>query len=1013
MTRAAIEKNRITITVTVLICLGGYFSYRSMPRSQDPGFVVRSALVQTVFPGASPERIENLVTEPLEKAIQEIPELDSIISKSKTGVSIITVNIKEDEKIMRPIWDSLRRKVERASSTLPDGIIGPIVNDEYGDVFGTIVTITGDGYSYAELEAIADQTRDELLLLENIAKVDLVGAQEERVFLEFNMARLAEWNLSPVQLQQILVTQNILIPGGSIQVGLERIFLEPSGNFEQIEEIENTIIALPGRRDLVTLKDLVNVKRGYVDPPSRAMYSSGDPALGLAISLREGGNIIDLGRDVKDCIRHLQGVYPIGVTFDIVAFEPGAVQKIISGFTGNLLQAVLVVMLSMILFLGLRTGLVVATLIPSTILMTFLLMSVFNIGLDQISLAALIIALGLLVDNAIVMSESCLVQMGAGKDPISAAVDSANELKIPLLTSSLTTAAAFLPIFLAKSTTGEYTASLFKVVSIALLSSWVIALTLIPLLCASALRVKKGQDTFDTRFYRVYRRILVAFLKRPLISLAAIIAVFFIAVQGFRYIPVSFFPASDEPVFTVKLELAGGTAIEETSRQVRKVNEFIKRELRGESGGVTNWSAYVGEGAPRFFLSYAPDPPTPEMGYFIINVSNHRLIQPAVERLRTFCAVEIPDAKVSGQALPKGPVINSPIEVRLSGRETDHLFELAESIKAKLRQINGTVNIDDDWGLRTKKIAVRINQAQARRAGLSSQDIAISLQTALSGIETTQFREDDNVIPVVLRSAMADRTDLNKLEQLNMYAQATGRSVPLAQIANLDVIWEAPQIRRYNRLRTVTISSKLAPGTAATSVESELIPWLQEQKNHWPPGYRYEIGGEYETSGDSNQSIIEQLPIAAMIIILLLVAQFNSFRRPMIILATLPLGIIGVVVGLLITGQSLGFMAFLGVIALSGIVINNAIVLIDRIRIEIDENGLTPQAAMIESAQRRLRPILLTTVTTLVGLIPLWLGGGPLFEPMAVTIIFGLAFATALTLGVVPLFYCLLFRVRF
>lgn len=542
ITRTAIEKNRVTITVMALVCIGGYLSYMSMPRSQDPGFIIRSALVQTILPGASPERVENLITEPLEKAIQEMPELDTVVSKSKTGVSIITVNIKESERVMRPIWDSLRRKVQRAASDLPEGVIGPFVNDEYGDVFGTIITITGDGYSYAELKEVADASRDELLLLENVAKVDLVGAQEERVFLEFSTARLGEWNLSPIQLQQILAAQNILIPGGSIQVGLERIFLEPTGNYERIEDIENTIIALPGRRDLVSLKDLVQVKRGYVDPPSRAMYSSGEQALALAVSLRSGGNIIDLGTGVKETIRHLQSVYPIGVNFDIVSFEPGSVQKIISGFTGNLLQAVLVVMLSMIIFLGLRTGLVVATLIPSTILMTFLLMRVFDIGLDQISLAALIIALGLLVDNAIVMSESCLVQMGAGKDPVTAAVDSANELKIPLLTSSLTTAAAFLPIFLAKSTTGEYTASLFKVVTIALLSSWVIAITLIPLLCASSLRVTAGAESFDTRFYRIYRKTLLLVLRRPAVSLLGVAGLFFLSIQGFKYIPVSFFP---------------------------------------------------------------------------------------------------------------------------------------------------------------------------------------------------------------------------------------------------------------------------------------------------------------------------------------------------------------------------------------------------------------------------------------------------------------------------------------
>lgn len=1017
LTSLAIDKTRITFTVLGIVFLSGFMAYMGMPRSQDPGFTTRTAMISTYFPGASPERVEKLVSDPLEKAIQEIPELDVLRSTSKTGVSIIYVDIKESYKEMRPIWDSLRRKVDRERGNLPSGVSGPFVNDEFGDVYGIIVSIIGDGYTYAELKEVADQGRDEFLLLDNVAKVDTIGAQEERIFLEYNNARLAKLGLTPYELRGILASQNIVIPGGSLRIDEERLFLEPTGNFESLEDLENSIIALPGRTEVLALKDLVRVERGYVDPPKRLMYTSGWPSLGLAISMRKGGNIIDLGEEVKASVERLRGAYPIGIEFDIVAFEPEAVAVTINNFTSNLLQAVGVVMLTMVLFLGFRTGLVVATLIPAAILATFLVMGQLGIGLDKISLAALIIALGLLVDNAIVMSESCLVLMGEGMSGKDAAVKSAKELKVPLLTSSLTTAASFLPIYLAESNTGEFTASLFKVVTISLLCSWLLALTMIPLLCATFLKVAKTDEStaYQSRFYKFYRMILVAHLRRPVLALLGILAIFVTSLQGFQFIPKAFFPGSDQPMFTTRIDLPVGTAIEETDRLVRNVDQYIRAELTANDNreGITNWSSYVGEGAPRFYLSYAPAPPTPGQGFFLFNVTDYRLIPELVEKLSVYVGEHFPDAKVDGKPLPNGPPVTNPIEVRVSGRDTDKLFAIVDALKKQLGNIHGTINVDDDWGFRNKKIVVDVNQPRARRVGITSQDIAISLQTMLSGLETTQYREDDKTIPILLRSVAADRQDFGKLEQLSVYSQTTGLSVPLRQIADIRVVWEPPQIKRRDRLRTVVVSCKLIEGVTPTEVENQLLPWLEEESKDWAPGYRFELGGENESSKESQESISVKLPIAGMIILLLLVSQFNSMRRPMIILATLPLSIIGVVVGLMITQAALGFMAFLGIISLFGIVINNAIVLIDRIDLEINELGRSPAQAIVEAGQRRLRPILLTTVTTLTGLIPLWTGGGPMFQPMAIAIIFGLAFATMLTLGVVPLMYALFFRVSF
>ena len=1018
VTRAAIEKNRITLVALLVITAGGISAYMSLPRAEDPGFVIRTAVVLTYFPGASPERVEMLVSEKLEKAIQEIPELDFVESQSKTGISIIKVNIQERYKKMRPIWDSLRRKVDRARPDLPDEVIGPFVNDEFGDVFGIILTLTGDGYTYAELKDVATTVRDLLLLIDDVGKADIYGAQEERVFVEYNNARLAELGLSPLQLKQILENRNILIPGGDINTGVERIVLEPSGNFESVEDLRRTVINLPGRTELLYLEDLANIHRGYIDPPRTKMTSSGTPCLGLAISMREGGNIIDLGEKVKPMVARLQSMYPIGLEFDIVAFQPEVVDRKISQFIGNVQQAVGIVLGVMLVMLGLRTGLVVVTLIPVAMIMSLLVMSIFDIGLNQISLGALIIALGMLVDNAIVMVESIMVQMGAGKKAVEAAVVSAAELRIPLLTSSLTTAAAFLPIYLAESTTGEYTNPLFKVVTITLLCSWILALTMTPLLCVLFLKVKAKAEnsSYNSRFYKSYRGLLLGLLRHPLPAMGAVVVVLFVALIGFRYVPFIFFPPSDTAMFTAELELPTGTAIERSEAVIREIDQFVQSELvanKERTEGVTNWSTYVGQGGPRFLLSYSPEQPRAEYSYMILNATSRGAIPGLIEELEAFCLEGFPDLQTTIKPLALGPIIKHPVELRISGEDSDVLFAIVDQVKSRLTSIQGTKNIGDDWGPRAKKLVVRVNGPRARRSGVTNQDIAISLQTVLTGFDTTDYREGDEIIPITLRSVAADRQDIGKLESLNVYSQLTGRSVSLKQVADIEVVWQPAKIFRRNRLKTVTVYSETMVGVTAMEIYGGVVPWLEEEQKKWDIGYFYELGGEAETSVKSNKSIMDKLPIGGLIILLLLVGQFNSIRLTFIILLTIPLAVIGVVFGLLVANSYFGFMTLLGIISLAGIVINNAIVLLDRIRIEKEVNGLEPRQAVIEAAQRRLRPILLTAMTTIGGLIPLWLGGGPMWEPMAIAIIFGLLFATVLTLGVVPVLYSILFRIRF
>ncbi|NBC22129.1 MAG: MMPL family transporter [Gammaproteobacteria bacterium] len=1014
LTRIALEKRRITVVAMLVVFAAGGIAYRDMPRAEDPGFIVRTAMVQTVFPGASPGRVEMLVTDKLERVIQEIPELDTVRSSSKVGVSVIYVDIREEYKDMRPVWDDLRRKVDRARADLPEGVRGPFVNDEFGDVYGIQIAVTGDGYSYRELEEVADEVRDELLLIADAAKVEVAGAQKERIFGEFDNTVLSEYGLSPLQLRQALEARNIVLPGGDITTEYEQIVLEPSGSFASVDDIRNTLIRIPASGEIVRLSDVLEIRRGYIDPPEQRVRYNGEPSLILAVSMREGGNIIELGEAVREVLERVRGNYPIGLDLDVLQFQPDVVDEKIDDFVSNLVQAVLVVGLVMLAFLGVRTGLVVASLVPAAILSSFALMGVFGIGLDQVSLAALIIALGMLVDNAIVMSESIMVRMRDGEDGKTAALASARELRTPLLISSLTTSAAFLPIFLAESSTGEYTAPLFKVVTITLLSSWVIALTLIPLLCITFLRIRRRDpDEPDGPAMRRYDAVLRAVLARPVMTLAAVVAVFALSLYALRWVPDIFFPPNDRTTFTAELELPVGSPIEATDAMTAELESFIATELADspERDGVEQWAAFVGQGAPRFILPYNPEPPNPSYALILGHTGERATIdRRVVPEIESFVLERFPPARVTVRPLPLGEPAWPPIAIRLKGRDTERLYALLDEVKARLRETPGAAQVTDDWGARTKKVEVRIDETRAQQAGVTNQDVAIAMQTYLSGLETTEFREEDDLIPIVLRSAADERLQPDRLGNIAVYAHGGSRTVPLSQVAVPEIVWQPGVIKRRDRQRTMTAEALLEPGYTSSEVIANIEPWLREVSADWPFGITWSLGGEAETSAEANASIMAKLPFAVMLIVLLLVVQFDSVRKPVIILTTIPLAFIGVIAGLLIARSYFGFMTLLGVISLAGIVINNAIVLLDRIRIEQEENGLGEAEAVVAAGRQRARPILLTAATTIGGLIPLWIGGGPMWEPMAIAIIFGLAFATVLTLGVVPVLYRVLYR---
>lgn len=1035
LTSQAVRLDRVTGVMVVVLLAMGTQAYFSMPQKMDPGFIVRTAQIVTVFPGASPERVEQLVTDPIEQAAQELSELDFVSSTTRTGVSIVAVNIREEFTDVRPIWDDLRRRISSIQASLPEGVHPPEINDTLGDTFPMLFSMTGDGFDDALLAEIADDVRDELLHVDGVARVQIIGEQDERIFVEFSNAQLNQLGLSPDQIQQFLRTRNIIMPGGQIDVGDETIVLEPSGNFGSVEELSRTLIELPGG-GLAYLGDITTIRRGYVDPPTGAVTVDGYPGLTFAVGMADGENLVDVGERVRTFFAGLDAQFPHGIDFHSTYFQPTEVEAKVTDFLSNVGQAVGIVLIVMLLSLGVRTGLVVASLIPTAMVITMWVLELIGETINQMSLAALIIALGLLVDNAIVVSESILVRLNKGENASAAAAAACKELQTPLLVSSLTTAAAFLPIFLAESAVGEYTGALFKVVSITLLVSWALAMTMTPLLCVLFLRPttkttsepektedaengsyrdRKKQsgddaDPFDNGFYRAYRGALTWVLDHRAITVSLAISAFVGSMFLFRLVPAIFFPSQDSSFFMAAVNLPPGSSMAATREMAAEIDEFIETELRAgdEGDGVTGWTTFIGESPPAFTLGYTPSPSLGGYCEMMITTSSVESVREQMDALQRFVLDRFPDASTNIRMLSSGPPAGRPVQVRIMGPDTERVFAIVDTLRARLESISGTVSIDHDWGARVKKLVVDVDPERARRSGLTNADVATALRTYLSGTETTRYREDDESIPVLVRSVAADRHDLDRLRGLSVFGGRNPRGVPLEQVADIDLEWQPSAILRRDRYRTVTLSSRVN-GITAVEVFDELRPFLESQEEEWGVGYRWEFGGELESSVKANESIGAKLPIAGLLILLLLVVQFNSLRKTAIVLSTIVLAMIGVAIGLVVMKSTMGFMTLLGIISLAGIVINNAIVLLDRIKIELEENGREPRDAIVEAAQQRVRPILLTTATTVASLIPLYISGGAMWGPMSVAIMFGLVVSTALTLLIVPTLYASFF----
>ena len=1024
LTQFSIEKNRIVFSLLAVVVVMGIAIYGGLSRDSMPPYTVRVANVITSFPGAGPERVEELVTDKIEKIVQELPELYKLTSTSRSGLSVVTVELdmKVKPEDLQPVWDRLRRKLD-AIEGLPSGVRPFLDDDGIGEVFGIAVGLVSDGFSYVEMKDYADDLRDELIALDDAAKVEINGAQDERVFVEFDDAKLKTYGLSSSRLQSVITSTNILSSGGTINVEDERIILEPTGNFDSVDMIRGMLIPISDQGDVVSLGDITTVRKGYIDPAKQIVKIDGKDAISLHVSLIEGANVVKLGENINVILEKWNRKLPVGMLAKRVSSVDDYITLKIDSFVGNLIQAIVIVLVVMLIFLGFRTGFIIASLIPLVTITTLMIMGLMDMGLNQITLAALIMALGMMVDNAIVVAESIIVKMEDGIDVKKAAIDSCSELFIPLLISTLTTSAAFLSFYLAESTMGDIMGPIFVVITIALISSWIIALSVISLFCVMFLKVEK-KDADNPGFLdriigflkRKYKNLILIALAWKKTVLVGIVCLFCLALYLFGTLAFVFFPDSDRNMVTIDINLPEGTRIERTEEIVEQIETYMKENLmvntnEEDSQGIVDWSAYIGAGPSSYDLGYTPDEPNSNYSHILVNTSSFLINNSLITELDGYCYNNFPNADIKVSLLGSGGG-GTPIEIRVSGEDPDKLSDISNAVKTRLTAIQGTKNVKDDWGPKGKKFVIVVDQNKAQTAGVTNQDIATSLQTILDGFRAGEYREDDKTIPIMLLSDNSNDVTLTAIESLNIFAQSSGRSVPLLQVATILPQWQYSKIVRQDLLRTITISSELREGGNASEILSEIKPWLAEQnKEEWGEDYFYTFGGDAENTSENMGAVLAYLPISGFIIVMLLIIQFNSFRKMLMIVSTIPLGVIGMVFGLMMFGVPFGFMAFLGVISLAGIVINNAIVLIDRI--EIEDNIMKTQDAIIAACLQRFRPILLATFTTVLGLVPLYLGGGEMWEPMAVTIMIGLLFGTVITLLFIPSFYSVLYKVDY
>jgi len=1003
----AIQKKTATLVLTAAVAIGGVFSFLGLGQLEDPEFTIFTAIIQTPYSGASPEEVELEVTDRLETAIQTMGQVEHVTSISRAGLSLIIVDLwsHTDQDEIPQAWDELRRKVGDTQFMLPPGAGTSVVNDDWGDVYGALFAITGPGYTLAEIEDYAKLLRRELLMVDGVGAIELWGVQPEVVNVEVSRAKLAQLGLSPQLALATLTDQGAVVPDGRLHVEEQHVRVATTGAFDTLDEMGDVLIRGRGSDSMIRLDDVASISRGYLDPPRDLLLFNGHPAVGLGVATVEGGNVVDTGANVMQRLVELEGERPLGMSLNPIYFQPDVVTEAVNGFLVNLIQALIIVIGLLMLFMGLRSGLLIGAVLLLDILGTFIYMSVADISLQRISLGALIIALGMLVDNAIVVTEGILVRLQRGMDRVEAARLSVKETMWPLLGATVVAILAFASISVSDDASGEFLSSLFLVVASSLLLSWLLAVTVTPLLGVMFLdtsSTKDAKDPYDRPFFHRYRSFLGTAIRGRWTTLAIMTVLLFSAVFGFGFVKQSFFPESGQPQFYVDLWKPAGTHIRDTEATVQKATEWLL-----EQEGVASVTSFIGRGGSRFMLTYAPEMPSSAYAQLLITVDDAKLIDDLRASTATFMTEHFANAEFQIHRFVFGPGGGSKIEARLKGDDPVVLRELSEMVKAVMRADANTKDVRDDWRQRVPVIRPVFAEAEARQAGVSRGDLASSLQAATSGITAGLYREGDTLLPIIFRLPEQERSTAGQLNNALVWSSTTGRAVPVNQVTTgMTTEWEDPIIRRYDRRRTITVKTDPATGVASTVFE-RLRPQIEAIE--LPPGYELEWGGEYESSGDANRMLMASVPLFFSLMVLIVVALFNTIRQPLIVFMTVPLAVIGVTAGLLLTGQPFGFVALLGFLSLSGMLIKNSVVLLDQIDLNLAD-GQQPFAAVLDAGVSRLRPVAMAAFTTVLGMTPLvfdifWRG-------MAVTIMAGLTFATVLTLVVVPVLYATFYRVH-
>ncbi|PSV40938.1 efflux RND transporter permease subunit [Photobacterium sp. GB-210] len=1008
-----IKNKVISWMLTLIFLVGGTFSFFGLGQLEDPAFTIKDAMVVTSYPGATPQQVEEEVTYPIEKAIQQLTYVDEVNSISSRGLSQITVTMKNNygPDDLPQIWDELRRKVNDISSNLPPGVAKPKVIDDFGDVYGILLAITGDGYSYKELSDYVDYLRREIELVDGVGKVGVTGNQQEQVFIEISMQRLSSLGISLDTIYNILATQNLVTSAGAVRIGDEYVRVHPTGEFKNVDELGDLIITDKGANGLIYLRDVAEIKKGFKEIPDNLVSFNGKEALNVGISFVAGVNVVEVGQRVMQRLAELKEQQPVGIDIDAVYSQPIEVDKSVSGFVVSLGQAVAIVIVVLLFFMGLRSGLLIGLILLLTVLGTFVFMKWLAIDLQRISLGALVIALGMLVDNAIVVVEGILIGMQKGRTRMQAASDIVTQTKWPLLGATVIAVMAFAPIGLSQDSTGEYCRTLFTVLLISLMLSWFTAISLTPFFADLFFKnVKVDQDSdqkdpYGGIFFTVYRKSLEFCMRRAWLTVITLILMLGVSLYGFTLLKQSFFPASTTPMFMVDVWLPEGTDIRATNNTLKQLEKVVAAEK-----GVEYVSSSAGKGSQRFMLTYAPEKSYAAYGELIVRVDSFDSVVPVMKNFREQLDKQFPEIEYKAKLVMLGPSSGAKIEARIVGSDPTILRGIASQVVDVMNADPGAFNIRHDWRERTKVIEPIFNESQARRYGITKKDVDELLQMAFSGINIGLYREGTNLMPIVARLPEDERVDISTIEGMKIWSPAIQGYIPLQQVVlGVNVRWEDPLVVRKNRKRVLTVMADPDPigeETAAT-VQKRIMPAIADIE--LPEGYTLEWGGEYESSADAQASLFQTMPMGYLAMFLITVLLFNKVKEALIVWATVPLAIIGVTLGLLLLNTPFGFMALLGFLSLSGMLVKNGIVLLDQIEIEI-ASGKEKYLAVLDAAVSRVRPVCMAAITTVLGMLPLL--PDVFFKPMAVTIMFGLSFATVLTLIVVPVLYRLFHKLK-